>query len=58
MQQAIGAVFALTLLLALIVGPVYLAVSADDGVDFGSGLCAAGDLACELGSTRPAGPSD
>ena len=56
MQQTVGAIAALFLLLLLIVGPIFLAVSAPEADEpgIGSALCPANDLACEMGT--PPGP--
>jgi len=54
MRQLMGALVALTVLLGLVVGPVYLAVSADDRTPPDANLCADGDVACEMGATRRA----
>jgi len=52
MQQAIGALIALSVLIGLIVGPIYLAVATDKRRDVGGALCAAGDVACEMGAAQ------
>jgi hypothetical protein len=49
MQQAIGALIALSVLIGLIVGPIYLAVASDERRNATSALCASGDVACEMG---------
>lgn len=53
MRIAIGTLIALSVLLVLIVGPIYLAVTQEARPPSSVDLCEDGDLACEANVRRP-----
>jgi hypothetical protein len=52
MQQTVGALAALVVLLAIIVGPIFLAVSAPSGSAAGLERCTPGTIGCDVSSAR------